>query len=256
MSKLSRETVVGMIIQFKQANHRQWRYLYVLICALALSACQVLPEQQSEQKAGGKVLQKNAKGQFFGSDFEKIEELRGQVSAWQLTGSFSYIDPQDTGAGRIKWDFQGALQAASTDNNENLESVDRVENEKVRLIGPIGTGSLELISSDSSAILIAGRERYVGADVESLLLKTVGWRLPVDELRFWLFGMPSPTNEGRYWLNEQGLLQSLKQSDWEIQFDRYQLNSFPNQPLPQKITAVHRGNQAKIKLVIKQFKTQ
>lgn len=217
---------------------------------LLLAACQSLPEQSVNQKLGGKTLQKNAQGRYLSADFKKVMELREQVSAWQLKGSFSYVDPQDTGAGRIQWGFQGVLQSSGE------ESADTVENENVRLIGPIGTGSLELISSDSSAVLIVGRDRYIGEDVESLLLKTVGWRLPVDELRFWLFGMPSSTVQGRYWLNEQGLLQSLQQSDWEIQFDRYQTDSVPNQPLPQKITAVHRDNQAKIKLVIKQFQTQ
>jgi len=68
--------------------------------------------------------------------------------------------------------------------------------------------------------------------------------------------MPSPNASGKFWLNEQGQLQALQQSDWEIEFDRYEIDPVLQQALPKKITAVHRGNQAKVKLVIKSFAPQ
>lgn len=223
----------------------------ILLMAVLLSGCLSLPGEQADQKPGGMILKKDASGKFVSNYFDEAQQTREQISAWQLRGSFSYVDPQDTGAGRIQWTFQGQLEGDTGDRKSDV-----IENEKVRLIGPIGTGSLELVSSDSSASLTVGRESYFGPNVESLLIKVVGWQMPVDELRYWLFGMPSSKVAGHYWLNEQGLLQSLQQSNWEIQFDRYQVYPFSTQPLPQKITAIHRGNQAKVKLVIKQFEAQ
>ncbi len=223
-----------------------WHLKKILIgaCFLLVTACESVPKQQSDQKPGGQLLLQETSGEYSAPAFEAIHQVRDSIEAWKIAGSFSYIDPEDSGAGRIQWDFQGRLKD------------DVVDSENVRLIGPIGTGSVELVSSGASASLIAGRQRYYGADIEALLLKVVGWEMPVEEMRYWLFGMPSPKAPGRFWLNEQGHLQSLQQSDWDIQFDQFQVLLNTKEALPRKITAVHRGNQAKVKLVIKRFEYQ
>lgn len=218
--------------------------LLLILCLLSLVACQNVPQKQADDKLGGNVLTKNAQGRYIQAAFVVPEKVREKVAAWSLSGSFSYVDPKESGAGRIQWQYQGILKD------------DFIDKESVRLVGPIGTGSLELVSSSSSARLVAGRKNYLGASVDDLLLDIVGWRMPVEEMRYWLFGMPSPHASGRFWLNEQGKLQSLHQSDWEIVFDRYETVPELNAQLPRKITAVHRVNQAKVKLLVKQFEPQ
>ena len=218
---------------------------FVLITAF-LAACQSVPKSEGEIKEGGQFLEQNNREQYSSAAFTSVGEVRGKVSAWQLAGSFSYVDPEESGAGRIRWSFQGDLL-------DNLRLNDVIDQERVRLIGPIGTGSVELVSKDNRASLISGNQTSNGVDAESLLFNLTGWRLPVSEMRYWLFGMPSPNASGKFWLNEQGQLQTLQQSEWEIQFDRYVVDPILQQAVPKKITAVHRGNQAKVKLVIKSF---
>ena len=226
-----------------------FRIILSACCVLLIVACQNVPKSEGEVKAGGQFLEQNNREQYSSAAFSSIGEVRGKVSAWQLAGSFSYVDPKEQGAGRIQWGFQGDLL-------DKLSLNDAIDQERVRLIGPIGTGSVQLISADNRASLISGKQEYKGIDAENLLFNIVGWRLPVSEMRFWLFGMPSPNASGKFWLNEQGQLQTLLQSDWEIEFDRYEIDPVLQQALPKKITAVHRGNQAKVKLVIKSFAPQ
>ena len=225
---------------------QKMRLISFVLLVTMLAACQNVPKSEVEVKAGGQFLELNNREQYSSTAFVPIEQIRGKVSAWQLSGSFSYVDPNESGAGRIQWSFQGDLL-------DNLRLNDAIDQERVRLIGPIGTGSLELLSADNRASLISGNQQSNGVDAESLLFNIVGWRLPVSEMRFWLFGMPSPNVSGRFWLNEQGQLQTLQQSEWEVQFDRFEIDPVLQQALPKKITAIHRGNQAKVKLVIKRF---
>ena len=225
---------------------QKMRLISFVLLVTMLAACQNVPKSEVEVKAGGQFLELNNREQYSSTAFVPIEQIRGKVSAWQLSGSFSYVDPNESGAGRIQWSFQGDLL-------DNLRLNDAIDQERVRLIGPIGTGSLELLTADNRASLISGNQQSNGVDAESLLFNIVGWRLPVSEMRFWLFGMPSPNVSGRFWLNEQGQLQTLQQSEWEVQFDRFEIDPVLQQALPKKITAIHRGNQAKVKLVIKRF---
>lgn len=225
---------------------QKMRLISFVLLVTMLAACQNVPKSEVEVKAGGQFLELNNREQYSSTAFVPIEQIRGKVSAWQLSGSFSYVDPNESGAGRIQWSFQGDLL-------DNLRLNDAIDRERVRLIGPIGTGSLELLTADNRASLISGNQQSNGVDAESLLFNIVGWRLPVSEMRFWLFGMPSPNVSGRFWLNEQGQLQTLQQSEWEVQFDRFEIDPVLQQALPKKITAIHRGNQAKVKLVIKRF---
>ena len=223
-----------------------FRIILAACCVLFIAACQNVPKSEGEVKTGGQFLELNHREQYASAVFAPIEQIRGKVSTWQLAGSFSYVDPKESGAGRIQWSFQGDLL-------DNLNLNDAIDRERMRLIGPIGTGSVELLTADNRASLISGKQRSNGVDAESLLFNIVGWRLPISEMRFWLFGMPSPNTSGRFWLNEQGQLQTLQQSDWEIQFDRFELDPILQLALPKKITAVHRGNQIKVKLAIKRF---
>ena len=225
---------------------QKMRLISFVLLVTMLAACQNVPKSEVEVKAGGQFLELNNREQYSSTAFVPIEQIRGKVSAWQLSGSFSYVDPNESGAGRIQWSFQGDLL-------DNLRLNDAIDRERVRLIGPIGTGSLELLTADNRASLISGNQQSNGVDAESLLFNIVGWRLPVSEMRFWLFGMPSPNVSGRFWLNEQGQLQTLQQSEWEVQFDRFEIDPVLQQALPKKITAIHRGNQAKVKLAIKRF---
>ena len=227
---------------------KRFHQLLILLAVMTLAACQTLPKLNQDEKPGGVALTENAQGQFIAPVFAPKLGGRDDVNAWKLSGSFSYVDPKDSGAGRIQWSLQGLLK-------EN-----RIENERVRLIGPIGAGSVELLSSGSSAVLIAGKKRYLGQNVEGLLQDIVGWRMPINELRYWLFGVPSPQVPGKYWLDEQGSLIFLQQSGWQIEFSEYQVFDASGplipQMMPRKITAVNQANQAKVKLVIKQLNLQ
>ncbi len=82
-------------------------------------------------------------------------------------------------------------------------------------------------------------------NAQSLLYRHTGLTLPINALKYWLLGTPSPTDSAIE-LNEQGLLSKLQQNDWEVTFKRYTTQNNIN--LPNKIFLTKNG--IKVRLII------
>ncbi|MDX1811656.1 MAG: lipoprotein insertase outer membrane protein LolB, partial [Gammaproteobacteria bacterium] len=71
-------------------------------------------------------------------------------------------------------------------------------------------------------------------DANALLYKYTGLKLPINELNFWLLGIPAPDKPIKLiQLNQNRLLTKLIQDDWQIEYKRY--NNVNNTRLPGKI---------------------
>ena len=59
------------------------------------------------------------------------------------------------------------------------------------------------------------------ADVLSMLQERLGFELPMDDLRFWLLGVPNPDAAFELERNGQDRAQQLVQAGWTLNYDRY-----------------------------------
>src|SRR5579885_802174 len=57
---------------------------------------------------------------------------------------------------------------------------------------------------------------------EQLMQDKLGWSLPVDGLRYWVLGLPAPGTTPQLRLNSEGLLQSMDQEGWHLDYLEYQ----------------------------------
>jgi len=213
-----------------------------LFSLILLAACQTLQttpilDNQEAYSAGDLT---------FAARQKAVDEL----AQWKIEGVFSYADSQDgVATGKLLWKKRGAK-------------------ETIQLIGPIGLGTIKLISTPAESMLISGKQQLVqpGDDIEQLLFKAVGWKLPINELRYWLFGLPAPMSNGLYELDQFNRLEALKQSGWSIRFSTYQpilksaVSSALQQPKleqrileqhPRKVFSEHDKNGISIRLVAK-----
>ena len=53
------------------------------------------------------------------------------------------------------------------------------------------------------------------------LQERLGFELPIDQLRFWLLGVPDPGAAFELKRNDQDRASQLTQDDWTIDYDRY-----------------------------------
>src|SRR5690606_18888434 len=57
---------------------------------------------------------------------------------------------------------------------------------------------------------------------EDLLEQQIGWRLPVENLLWWVRGLPAPDSPSRLQLNPDSRLARLAQAGWTVEYSRYQ----------------------------------
>lgn len=124
----------------------------------------------------------------------------------------------------------------------------------VRFVGPLGVGLFEIEGSDAEveARFPDGR-RVRAASPESLLEKEIGWSVPLQGLRYWIVGAPSPdgtTSSMKF--DDLGRLAHLEQAGWTVVYERY--GALADLALPQRIRFTNDTVDATI--VIRRWKAE
>jgi len=79
-----------------------------------------------------------------------------------------------------------------------------------------------LSGTAAGVVLIDADGKIIRADdAESLLLQTIGWRLPVAGLKYWVRGLAVPGVYASERRDLQGRLLALGQSGWAVSYVRY-----------------------------------
>jgi outer membrane lipoprotein LolB len=89
---------------------------------------------------------------------------------------------------------------------------------ELHLAGPLGIGALVLNMSPAGLALNgAPPSPAVAAQLEARL----GFELPLENLRFWLLGIPNPDVPFELTRNASDRAQHLSQAGWSIDYDQY-----------------------------------
>ena len=155
-----------------------------------------------------------------------------------------------------QWTASGKLALRTTDVSESASLVWRQQgtDTRLQLSGPLGVGATS-IHSDGRRLDIRRGEEHQSLDISTpdAIAQNTGWDLPLLALSHWLKGLPSPDIkvQGLIIDPQTGLLQSLRQDDWEISYQRY--GQFQGFTLPTHLQ-IERGV-TRAKLVIAHWLT-
>jgi outer membrane lipoprotein LolB len=118
------------------------------------------------------------------------------------------------------WAMQGraAVAAGAQGWQATLDWRQRGASCELHLAGPLGIGE-QVITRTPAGISLNGAAPSDSA--LSQLQERLGFALPIDDLRFWLLGVPDPGSAFELTRNDQDRAQRLDQSDWRIDYDRY-----------------------------------
>jgi outer membrane lipoprotein LolB len=154
----------------------------LLVCCCALSACVTTRPLPHPQTTWG----------------QRLGELQN-TAAWQFDGRAAVA------IGQQGW--QAALDWRQSDSGA-----------EVHLAGPLGIGALVLKQTPaglslngappSDAVLSQVREKF-------------GFDPPLENLRYWLLGVPNPGSTYDVARNDQDRAKALSQAGWSIGYDRY-----------------------------------
>jgi outer membrane lipoprotein LolB len=110
----------------------------------------------------------------------------------------------------------------------------------ITLLGPLGYTAARIYRDANGATLDdAYGKHYAAADADSLMEKTLGWSVPLTDLRYWIVANPSPEGEAKELRNKNGQLETLFQQGWEIRYVRY--TTTKADALPLEINMVRAG---------------
>lgn len=150
-----------------------------------------------------------------------------------LLGGCSVVPERDGGtpaypgtlAELTAWTATGRIHIQADDESWQATLVWRQEEDayRIRLIAPLGQGTLELRGDATGVVLrTADGDAHAARDPEALMLDTLGWRVPVEGMAHWMVGRADPGREIETRVaDEAGRLVELRQAGWHILYRDY-----------------------------------
>lgn len=127
---------------------------------------------------------------------------------------------------------------------------------QIGFMGPLG--EIELLLTQKGQITSiktpSNEHRYESSsdNLEKLLFKETGWKLPINSLRYWSYGMPNPDAVTKIKYDNTGNISDLYQQKWHVQYPkRMQVGKYY---LPKKIIVTEQ--ELKIKIIITRWNFQ
>ncbi|WP_231758035.1 lipoprotein insertase outer membrane protein LolB [Microbulbifer elongatus] len=202
-----------------QGAHRALKFVgaVLLLTLAACSAQKPQPQQPSEPAA-------------------HQPSSAAALQRWEAKGKMGVRSPKESGSANLVW-----------------QQADRA-NYRIHLSGPLGAGATSISGSPGGVSLQRGNDPAVFAsDPAQLTEQIMGWPLPVSEMFYWVRGLAAPGAVSGQRKNAQGLMQSLQQSGWALEFTGYQ--SVGPYKLPGKIKAstTNAAGPVSVTLVIKEW---
>lgn len=122
-----------------------------------------------------------------------------RAPGWQLDGRAAVALGQQGWQANLDWQQSGTVS-------------------ELHLAGPLGIGALAITMTPAGLSLNGAPP---SADVTEKLEARLGFELPIDNLRFWLLGIPNPDAPFDLTRNGQDRAQHLSQAGWSIDYDQY-----------------------------------
>ncbi|WP_158583886.1 lipoprotein insertase outer membrane protein LolB [Salinibius halmophilus] len=184
-----------------------WQKSLIALVGASLIGCATVPETQKQV-----------------ANWESHQQTIMNIRNWQATGKASVRNSEEASTLSIDWQRQGVR-------------------DQVVLTGQLGIGRAELEGSGNSYVLKANGEEYPASSLSEMGAMLFTPALPLNEIGFWIRGIPAPNQPFIAEYNELGLLGRLEQAGWEIEYERYQGDQ---PPLPDKLTITQDDAVAKI----------
>lgn len=156
-----------------------------------------------------------------------------EVSSWTITGALAAKNKTDAWTASIHWTQNGP-------NNYNI-----------RLFGPLGGGSILLEKKNGVVTYQDTQKRIKSHNADGLMYQQTGIRIPIQDLYYWVRGLPAPGAIKSADHDSSQNLTYLEQAGYAITYLNYTNRKGIN--LPSKIHV--RGSKGNLKIIIKRWET-
>lgn len=198
------------------------RRFLLLTSLLVLSACQSFTSQDSITGSGSPAI------------WQQHQQQVSRLDAWDINGKLAVRSPAQSGSGVLFW----------------LQRQDYFD---IRVTGPLGQGATRLTGRPGDIRLTTPQFSLEAASAEELMDSQLGWSLPVNNLLWWVRGLPAPDSTYQLQLSDNSLAHRLEQDGWQLEYVRYQTLENGSQ-LPERIQL--QGPHLQLTLLIKQWQAR
>jgi outer membrane lipoprotein LolB len=198
------------------------KQLTPILMAIALSACQTthqtLLQSGTAPSASPKAI--------------AAETPRQSIQSFELSGAMAARSQQKAWTASVNWLQSGPSQY------------------DIRLMGPLGNGAIRIQKSGGQVTYQEGKKIIASNNPENLFQQQTGVRLPVNQLFYWVRGVPAPGAVQGTKKDTNSHITQLQQGCYVVDYMRYSV--IDNTAMP---SVIHlRGHGLMVKLIIKHWK--
>lgn len=150
------------------------------------------------------------------------------------------------------WELRGAMAAKNKNKGWSAAMNWRQEGPnayQIRLMGPLGSGTVLIDKKGNTITYQDGPKKISSHNADELLVEQTGIRLPVNNLYYWVRGLPAPGPVQAEHRDKYNHLVAMKQNGYTINFTKY--TSVKGIDLPSMIRL--EGNGVMVKVVIQNW---
>lgn len=179
-----------------------------------------------------KIISENQPSDSTAKKAERVEHVDASlIKSWDLSGAMSAKGKSKAWSAQIHWQQSGANQY------------------QIRLFGPLGSGTVIIDGKKGRITYTDGPKKITSKNPDELFERETGLRLPVQNLYYWVRGLPAPGSVTSSASGQNHALSTLDQNGYHITYINYTM--VHHAMLPTKIRL--EGHGLLIKLVIRQW---
>ncbi|MCW8398517.1 lipoprotein insertase outer membrane protein LolB [Legionella sp. PATHC038] len=192
--------------------------LIIMITPFLLTAC--APPRPAAELPENKVM-----------PVEQRKAKTETVSSWELRGAMAAKNKNKGWSAAMNWRQEGPSAY------------------QIRLMGPLGSGTVLIDKKGNTITYQDGPKKISSHNADELLVEQTGIRLPVNNLYYWVRGLPAPGPVQTEHRDKYNHLVALEQNGYTINFTKY--TSVKGIDLPSMIRL--EGNGVMVKVVIQNW---
>ena len=162
------------------------------------------------------------------SDWARQRDQLQDLDSWELRGRVNVRYDNESHTPRINW-----LQ----------QNVDY----RIRLWGTFNAGNTLIVGRPGYVTLENDGEIVDASSPEELILRQMGYELPVSQLNYWIKGLPSPESEAQLSFNELNQLTTIEQADWTINLS--DMRQYGQISLPRRVELTRPRNDIRLRFI-------
>ncbi|MDA0279698.1 MAG: lipoprotein insertase outer membrane protein LolB [Proteobacteria bacterium] len=162
------------------------------------------------------------------SDWSRQRNQLQDFDSWELRGRVNVRYDNESHTPRINW-----LQ-------QNVEY-------HIRLWGTFNAGNTLIVGRPGYVTLENDGETVDASSPEELILRQMGYELPVSQLNYWIKGLPSPDSDFQLSFNELNQLTTIEQADWTINLS--DMRQYGEINLPRRVELTRPRNDIRLNFI-------